>query len=709
MVDIAHRQCKWIPWLRHTQHRLSFSRAEVVLLNSWMPEQQIIYNLLRVFVKTVRFTDSANNSGGGILCNYHIKTLMLWACELKPRRQWIGNFNAIRISVKLLHTLAAWLTEARCPHYFISDCNLFDVLDDSAELTASILMSVTQPWLLEWFIHNYLRRCADLCPAIVSRLFDDVSTSRKLQTAVSAVVRWRSRMWPIVSCSLFMLFQHDMANCVSRLSPTVRSCLYLIKELPRVDHILSGYYTALTFLHVCYRIIRNSLSDGLLDALSTLCLQSNDARRCLRAQHSSVLSLRQAAVLMKVVATNSHSTVQLIEIELAKAYLHRALRCKDSDIDSVYCPANVYLAVLNFTTGQYQTAIDHCTLALRSRDHSQCSSQHVVQGELIPKIDDMVDIVLGLAVFYQFIRISALDRQQRTQNVNVFTTELFAHYLHMRCLSVQKYETSSTDPVWRYQKYFFESTKMFICDVLLFRSVNRTKYSANYRRLTVVREYAEPVTASHLDTSKLVQLLQQSAIEHLTRFRELEAQRPRPCQVIVTTEFEALYAYKRGEYQHCFSLAVRNVRKLTAGLGMSEVRIYAYPELIQLMDDELASVIGLSVIVHPSRGTLMRHVSIHQLSLCLYLMTQCQIKLNHSLESLALTLNYVALACRHPQCALFMTLDELILKLIERKIKMRVGRRASHFHSRLEAHQRLYRVLSKRINHVIGLSFPGPV
>jgi len=102
-------------------------------------------------------------------------------------------------------------------------------------------------------------------------------------------------------------------------------------------------------------------------------------------------------------------------------------------------------------------------------------------------------------------------------------------------------------------------------------------------------------------------------------------------------------------------------------------------------------------------------VSIHQLSLCLYLMTQCQIKLNHSLESLALTLNYVALACRHPQCALFMTLDELILKLIERKIKMRVGRRASHFHSRLEAHQRLYRVLSKRINHVIGLSFPGPV
>jgi len=93
---------------------------------------------------------------------------------------------------------------------------------------------------------------------------------------------------------------------------------------------------------------------------------------------------------MKVVANKSRSTVQLIRIELSKAYLHRALRCKDSDSDSIYCLANVYLAVLYYTTGQYQTAIDHCTLVMRSQDHSQCSS-HVVQGELLPKFDDDID------------------------------------------------------------------------------------------------------------------------------------------------------------------------------------------------------------------------------------------------------------------------------------------------------------------------------
>jgi len=63
-------------------------------------------------------------------------------------------------------------------------------------------------------------------------------------------------------------------------------------------------------------------------------------------RHSSVLSLSQATKLMKVIANNSRSTVLLIEIELSKAYLHRALRFNDSDSYSIYCLANVYLAVL---------------------------------------------------------------------------------------------------------------------------------------------------------------------------------------------------------------------------------------------------------------------------------------------------------------------------------------------------------------------------
>ena len=79
------------------QHRLSFSRAEIILLNSWMPVQQIVYHMLRIFVKTERLTDTADDSESETLRNYHIKTLMLWACELEPRSWWIDDLDVVRM------------------------------------------------------------------------------------------------------------------------------------------------------------------------------------------------------------------------------------------------------------------------------------------------------------------------------------------------------------------------------------------------------------------------------------------------------------------------------------------------------------------------------------------------------------------------------------------------------------------------------------
>jgi len=84
VVGVAHRQLRHI-WMGKFQWRLSFSRAEIVLINSWMPVQQIVYHMLRFFVKSERLTESSDSSQAGTLSNYHIKTLMLWACEMKPK------------------------------------------------------------------------------------------------------------------------------------------------------------------------------------------------------------------------------------------------------------------------------------------------------------------------------------------------------------------------------------------------------------------------------------------------------------------------------------------------------------------------------------------------------------------------------------------------------------------------------------------------
>jgi len=485
LVQVAHRQCRQNEWMSRYQHRLSFSRAEIILLNSWMPVQQIVYHMLRIFVKT-GLTDSADDSDAETLSNYHIKTLMLWACELKPRSWWIDSLNVVGICVQLLHTLAVWLTDARCQHYFINNCNLFDHVDNW-RLIASRLTSVTKASLAEWFIGKYIFKCArQHCPAFVFRLFDDVSSNLQLQNAVSAVVIWRVNASILHTGAVFTFFQQLISSYVSQRSLTALSCTCWIRELAKMtSRCPLVYFTAITFLHVAYKITKDSLTYELLDILFITCLQSNNRRRCINARPSSVLSLSQAAKLMKVVANDSSSTVQLIEIELSKAYLHRALRCKDSDSDSVYCLANVYLAVLYYTTGQYQTAIDHCTLVTRSQDHSQCSS-HVVQGELLPKIGDNVDTVLGLATFYHYVRAAALNQQRQHHHVSVFTTELFAHYLHIKCLSVgnshQLTQPSlSAGDIQRYQKCLCEFQEIFITDILTYVQENNTSCRSDWK------------------------------------------------------------------------------------------------------------------------------------------------------------------------------------------------------------------------------------
>ena len=196
-------------------------------------------------------------------------------------------------------------------------------------------------------------------------------------------------------------------------------------EFKKISTSLDVYFVSVALLHVARRIQISGLNGELMDILAVLIGQSVDPRRYV-SRRSSELSLSKAVNLMKVVhdKSKSRSTVHLITIELSKAYLYRALSCKDSDSDFIYCLANVYLAVLYYTTGQYQTAIDHCTLVTRSQDHSQCSS-HVVQGDFLSKTDDNIDTVLGLAVFYQHVRLAALNKQQQTQQITVFTTELF--------------------------------------------------------------------------------------------------------------------------------------------------------------------------------------------------------------------------------------------------------------------------------------------
>ena len=444
------------------QWRLSFSRAEIVLINSWMPVQQIVYHLLRYFIKTERLTDCADNSGASKLSNYQIKTLMLWACELKPRSWWTEDLNLVRTSVELMHNLSVWLIDTRCPHYFINNCNLLDN-PLNVKNVANKIMSVDEEYLSTWFINNYIGQCAQLCPDRILRLFDDISSSVKLQNVVSEIVRWRLStslhdLWESFCDSVCMI-----TTAVSRHSPTGRSCVYWMNGLKKIDKLLSLYFSAVVLLHVACKISRNGFSDDDVDILSTI-------------------------------------------------------------------------------LGRRPTFSQSC------------------------------------------------------------------------------------------------------CDLSL--------------RIT------------KLNTSELVVLLQKSAVERLTIYRQLLARDFGSLAAVVTTDFEALYAYKRGDYQRCLQLSIQNVHTLWYNVRMLDVLIF--PGLIQLLDDDIVSLTALTVIINPKCRCDSRVTSIGQLTLSLYLVTQCQLKLHYSETSLAQTLHCIKVVQRRHTSE--RTLDHLTLKLIERKIYLATWR-----------------------------------
>jgi len=567
--------------------------------------------------------------------------------------------NVVRNCVVLLYNLTDWMKNKNCPHYFVNNCNLIDA-SLHVEIIATQLVSITEPWLSTWFVNNYIRQCTQLCPDRVSRLFDDVSTSMKLQNAVSAAVDWRlnSVLYDLFAvCSSAEFF---VARSVWGFPLTAELSAYWMNELAKIDFCLCDYFNAIAFQYIASRIAQNRFNEELLDVLATLVGQFVGKRRY-RNQLSSVLSMSQAAKVMKVVANNSRNTVQLIEIELSKAYLYRALRRKDSDSDSIYCLTNVYLAILHYVTGQYHMAIDHCTLVTRSQDHSQCSS-HVVQGELLPKIGDDIDTALGLAVFYQCLRAAALNEQQ-TQDVSVLTTVLFAHNLYINCVSVITCRQLSNSEVQRYTKYIVEAEQPFITDVLLLKSLKMLSKRQFHYKPRSEQCGTQTTNAIEPDTSELGELLQQSAVEHFTTFRQLQNQNYGSVATIVTTECEALYAYKRGDYQRCLQLSSENV--LTLFNDAHLLTSFALLAFIGLLDDDIVSLTALTLIVNPACRQLSNDSVVTQRALSLYLMTQCQLKLRHSLASLTKTLNSIEVA--QSRLPADRTLDQLTLKLAERK------------------------------------------
>ena len=170
VVYVQHRSCRD----DKLQWRLSFSVAEVILLQSWTQIQQIVYHLLRFFAKKELIQKDCPKEDE-VLCPYHLKTLMLWTCEKMPP-EWWNSFSVIAICCELLKNLSEWLKRRYCPNYFIPEANLFHEPLNSAMLhqTKRRLNEFRNSGNLSiWFVENYIL-------PITRTQFEDLKTRKAI-------------------------------------------------------------------------------------------------------------------------------------------------------------------------------------------------------------------------------------------------------------------------------------------------------------------------------------------------------------------------------------------------------------------------------------------------------------------------------------------------------------------------------------------------
>ena len=533
------------------------------------------------------------------------------------------------------------------------------------------------------------------CELITSTISDDT---------VDAILRWRDhasnqavlkQMLSVSMCCFAPLYVCFQMAPDDILAVVKEQCQPITGSFPQTD-APAWSYALLSFMTKYLIFLGKKVSDAWLYALvyfmSVACSSADEKCKLqyLISNESRYLShFQKAENLMEIFANKPLDTYGLCQIELCKEFLHRA--CDDSEHHSVHCLAYMYLAVLEYTEGRYQNATDYCALVTRSHDHSQ-RRLHVVQGKLLPKIDDYIDSALGLVVFYQHVRMLALNQQQQRQveqekerqvhtRSHVFSMEMFAHYFSIKCLldarcrlipkaqeerSVQEAKFYIREEVKMLFNTLVSASRLLVSDLMLCKLPNnRTSNTAhdslsgdsNRRQLT-----------SFMTELSLEQLL---TCRHLVLPRDVVS--TAVCDIGLT-DFTALYLYRCRLYERCEQLCELRIRDLIHVDSCSIPCVSTtYHEFVELMDADVVSLIGLTVLLNEGRthSSFGEHITITQLTLYLYLLIKCRTRIRldmdhvtDTLSLLAVTLDWIAVAKKTIPAD--DPVDHIILKLAER-------------------------------------------
>ncbi|XP_062569141.1 uncharacterized protein LOC134231223 [Saccostrea cucullata] len=128
MCDIIRSGCHFVATghkmgnYQDHEWRISFSRAEQILVYSMNHTQFLTYGLLKLILKEV-----INNGVGKedkLLCSYHMKTAVFWMIQRNTVPHWCPQ-NLLLCFWECFKLILSWVYEGVCPNFFIPENNMF--------------------------------------------------------------------------------------------------------------------------------------------------------------------------------------------------------------------------------------------------------------------------------------------------------------------------------------------------------------------------------------------------------------------------------------------------------------------------------------------------------------------------------------------------------------------------------------------------------
>ena len=600
------------------QCRLSFSIAEIILLQSWTAVQQIVYHMLRFFAKRELIIKDCPKDDE-VLCPYHLKTLMLWSCEEMPQESW-NSLTVIESCCNLLKKLATWLKDARCPNYFISHANLFhehfnrNIVDETVR---KLIYYNDSKIVSLWFLEHYMQP--------VCRLFDDECTHDDILSLeyVAETRKELEEMYPTyIDCYFasrilldlqfrnyqpaksffFETFKYTLRlqspfegelNCLPL--PWYESCdsfcgsmlrLLLAAHLMQFDNTTSGIEWCSHFIRAASK--KTKFIKSKYHHFSKPI--DNDVER------RYFFFLKALDLMENLTGSSEHLEFQVVS-DTSKVLLSLVLRYDESETNTLASLS--YLAAIHFATSEYDIVIDLCSRVILNEKVDDEDTETLNAGCLL--YIESISKAVGFYLIFRKIKFALYYTKRQIFLDLRLTPDVFAQHLRMSSIELTEGPSVTMTAISKTPKFPLDAFLVAITNHRCSQtSQKRNNVLCVYRRTDRINSFEETHESYYLSVEEYANLLMEFSLENMTSFYNVICQ-DFDIHCNTADSYRAAYLYKRRKYYKVWTLCERilNEPDLRSDLKkLAFANIIVLPPFNVLFDTDVQCLLGIQALAY---------------------------------------------------------------------------------------------------------------